>query len=180
MAGLGPRPVAKGRRFGRRFLRAEDGATAVEFAFVVLPFFFMVFSILEMALIFTVNAVLENATLETGRLIRTGQASAAGMDGPAFKNRLCAGMSIFKDQCADRATVDVRVVPQFADAPQDDMAEDEDFTPVYANGLPGDLIVVRVWYEHPLITAFLVQGVAHTQERTTVLMATTAFRNEPP
>ena len=37
----------------------------------------MLFAVLEMALIFTVDSVLDNAAVETGRLVRTGQATAA-------------------------------------------------------------------------------------------------------
>jgi Flp pilus assembly protein TadG len=182
MTGRAPGPVGRGRRLRRGFLRAQDGSTAVEFAFVVFPFCFMVFSILEVALIFTVNSVLENATIETGRLVRTGQASAANMGAVEFKNRLCSRMSIFAGDCAERASIDVRVIPQF-DAEPPDPTNGGEFDPsglTYANGLPGDLILVRVWYKHPLVTAFLAQGLSRLPDGTTLLMATTAFRNEPP
>lgn len=179
MAGLRSWPSARVRRRLRLFLRADDGSTAVEFAFVIFPFFFMIFAILELALIFTVNSVLENATIETGRLVRTGQASATNMGAAEFKNRLCARMSVFAAQCAQRATIDVREIPQFADAPTTG-ADDGGFVPTYSNGQPGSLIVVRVWYQHPLITAFLAQGLSRRPDGTTLLMATTAFRNEPP
>lgn len=182
MAGGRSWPGARARNRLRRFARAEDGSVAVEFAFVVFPFFFMVFAILEVALIFTVNSVLENATIETGRLVRTGQASAANMGAVEFKNRLCARMSIFAGECDTRATIDVRVIPQFDAVPPDPTSGGE-FDPsglTYANGLPGDLILVRVWYKHPLITAFLAQGLSRMPDGTTLLMSTTAFRNEPP
>lgn len=181
MAGRRPWPGARGRGALRRFLRAQDGSTLVEFAFVIFPFFFMVFAILEVALIFTVNSVLENATIETGRLVRTGQASAVNMGAVEFKNRLCARMSIFADECQSRASIDVRVIPQFDAVPPDPTAGGE-FDPsglTYANGLPGDLILVRVWYKHPLVTAFLAQSLSRLPDGTTLLMSTTAFRNEP-
>ena len=44
---------------------------------------------------------------------------------------------------------------------------------------PGDLILVRVWYRHPLLTTFLSQGLSNVGDRTAMLTATTAFRNEP-
>ena len=49
----------------------------------------------------------------------------------------------------------------------------------YANFNPGDLVLVRVWYQHPLLTTFLSQGLSHVGDRTAMLSATTAFRNEP-
>ena len=173
---------ATGRRASwRALLRDRDGSAAVEFGLVVLPFCVMVFAIIEVALIFTLDSVLENAAIETGRLVRTGQASAQGMTAAQFKTRLCSKMSIFAADCPARATVDVRVIPQFNTAPPDPLAG-EGFDPSglsYANGNPGDLILVRVWYQHPLLTSFLSQGLSSVGDRTAMLTATTAFRNEP-
>lgn len=165
----------------RGLLRNRDGSAAVEFALVALPFCFMIFAILEVALIFTLDSVLENAAIDTGRLVRTGQASAQGMTALQFKADLCSRMSIFSGDCAEKATVDVRVIPQFNTTPPDPLAG-EGFDPSglsYANGNPGDLVLVRVWYQHPLVTSFLSQGLSQIGDRTAVLTATTAFRNEP-
>ena len=68
-----------GRRWLGGLLRNRDGSAAVEFGLVVLPFCVMIFAILEVALIFTLDSVLENAAIGTGRLVRTGQGSAQGM-----------------------------------------------------------------------------------------------------
>lgn len=169
------------RRLRRSFLRATDGAAAVEFGMIALPFLFMLFSILEIGLIFVLDSVLDNATIETGRLVRTGQASAAGMTTAQFKTTLCGRMSIFESGCEARVSVDVRVIPQFATTPPDPMAGGtfNEGALTYANGVPGDLILVRAWYRHTLITPFLAQGLSRLNDGTARLMATTAFRNEP-
>ena len=171
------------REAGRRrgLWRADDGATAVEFGMVAFPFFFMMFAILELALVFVLDSVLENAAIETGRLIRTGQASAQNMTAEQFKTSLCSRMSIFSGDCEDRADVDVRVIPQFDIDPPDPMADGtfDESSLTYANGAPGDLILVRVWYRHPLVTPFLAQGLSRLGDGTARLTATTAFRNEP-
>ena len=169
-----------GRRLGG-LLRNRDGSAAVEFGLVALPFCVMIFAILEVALIFTLDSVLENAAIATGRLVRTGQASAQGMTAAQFKDNLCSRMSIFSGDCAANATIDVRVIPQFNTNPPDPL-DGEGFDPsglTYANGNPGDLVLVRVWYQHPLLTTFLSQGLSHVGDRTAMLTATTAFRNEP-
>ena len=165
----------------RGFLRAEDGATAVEFGMVALPFLFMMFAVLELALVFVVDSVLANAAIETGRLIRTGQASAQNMTAEQFKTALCRRMSIFSGDCPTRASVDVRVIPQFDVDPPDPMAGGtfDEASLTYANGNPGDLILVRVWYRQPLLTTFMAQGLSRLNDGTTRLTATTAFRNEP-
>ncbi len=171
----------RGRPSRGSLLRNRDGSAAVEFALVALPFCFMIFAILEVALIFTLDSVLENAAISTGRLVRTGQASAQGMTAAEFKTQLCSRMSIFSGDCESRATIDVREIPQFNTAPPDPLAG-EGFDPsglTYTNGQPGSLMVVRVWYEHPLLTTFLSQGLSDVGDRTAMLTATTAFRNEP-
>jgi Flp pilus assembly protein TadG len=171
-----------GRRLRRDLLRDRDGSAAVEFAFVAFPFCLMIFAILEVALVFTLDSVLENAAIATGRLVRTGQASAQGMTAAQFKSELCSRMSVFSDECETRATVDVRVIPQFNFAPPDPLAGDgfDSGGLGYTNGNPGNLMLVRVWYQHPLVTTFLSQGLAKVAPNTAVLTATTAFRNEPP
>lgn len=165
----------------RGFWRDRDGSAAVEFGMVALPFCMMIFAVLELGLVFVLDSVLENATIETGRLVRTGQATAQGMTAATFKTQLCSRMSTFQADCASRATVDVRVIPQFATTPPDPMSggvfNADSLT--YSNGAPGSLMLVRVWYRQPLLTTFLAQGLSRLNDGTTILTATTAFRNEP-
>ena len=82
---------------------------------------------------------------------------------------------------ATRATVDVRVIPQFATTPPDPMdgGTFNNGVLTYSNGAPGDLVLVRVWYRQPLLTTFLAQGLSRMNDGTAMLTATTAFRNEP-
>ncbi|WP_332660185.1 TadE/TadG family type IV pilus assembly protein [Brevundimonas sp.] len=176
-----PRLPAARRGFFARLLTARDGSAAVEFAMVALPFGMMLFAILELGLVFVTDSVLENAAIETGRLIRTGQASDQSMTAAQFKTSLCGRMSIFAPDCAARASVDVRVIPQFAVTPPDPMAGGTFNTGslTYSNGNPGDLVLVRVWYRQPLVTTFLTQGLSRMNDGAAMLTATTAFRNEP-
>ncbi len=173
------RPARRG--LVRGLLRSSDGSAAVEFGMVALPFVLMMFAILEIGIVFVTDSVLENATIETGRLVRTGQASAQSMTAATFKTALCSRMSIFSADCTSRATVDVRVIPQFATTPPDPMSTGtfNDGVLTYSNGVPGDLVLVRVWYRQPLLTTFLAQGLSRMNDGAAMLTATTAFRNEP-
>lgn len=175
------RPLKLLARFGRRFGRDRRGSAAVEFAFVALPFFGMLFAVLELALIFTLDAVLENAAIDTGRLVRTGQASAASFDKDRFKQELCSRMSIFSGDCEDRAIVDVQPITTFDSPIVDDPVTDgtlDDGKTFYDGGAPGSLMLVRVWYRQPVFTPFLSQEVEAWKNGHT-LTATTAFQNEP-
>lgn len=169
-------------RFMRRFARARDGATAVEFALVGLPFFLLTFAILEIGLIFVLSAVLDTAVLGAGRLVRTGQAEAGSITAEKFKTELCSRMSVFAGDCINRASVDVREVVQFRTPLVPDPTETgafDDSQLTYQLGQPGSLMLVRVWYRQPIVTPLLAQAVSRMKDDTALLISTTSFRNEP-
>lgn len=150
---------------------------------IAFPFFFLMFAIMELGLVFVTDSVLENAAMETGRLVRTGQVAGSNMSAAQFKTELCNRMSIFKNDCPARATVDVREIPQFRNAnPPDPLANGTSFDNsglTYLTGQPGSLILVRTWYKQPLFTPFLAQALSKLGDGSTIMIATTAFRNEP-
>tara|TARA_R110000764_G_scaffold150648_1_gene238167 strand:- start:257 stop:802 length:546 start_codon:yes stop_codon:yes gene_type:complete len=175
-------PLKLRRRRRTGFWGARDGSAAVEFAMVALPFFFMMFAILELGLVFVIDSVLENATMETSRLIRTGEAETSAMTAAQFKTSLCSRMSIFQPDCAARATVDVRVIPNFTTPnPPDPMASGTFQTTSlsYDDGGSGSIMLVRVWYKQPLVTPFLNEGLSRLRDGSAYLTATAVFRNEP-
>ncbi len=179
------RPDVWRSRLGRRHRtdarRAREGAAAVEFAMVALPFFVLLYSLIELGLVFMIDAVAENAVVDATRLVRTGQAYEQGFDATKFKTAFCNNMSVFKSGCAARTTVDVRVVASFAAT---DEGEDTDGDGVpdkdnYNGGDAEDLVVVRIWYRQPMIAPSLTQAVSKGGPGEIVISSTTAFRNEP-
>ena len=166
----------------RRFRRDQTGATAIEFAFVAAPFFFMMFALLELGMLFVMDVVLETAVSQTGRLVRTGQAHQRAMSVTEFRQEVCGRMGIFESQCRERLLVDVRVLPRFTGQtppdPVNAQGELSDTGLVFAMGGPRDIILVSAWYPQPLFTPLVSQGAERVAGRR-VLNATTAFRNEP-
>src|SRR5471032_2864150 len=73
----------------RRFVRRENGATAVEFALVATPFIALLIAILETALVFFAQQVLQTATTQTSRLIMTGQAQTQNLTAAQFQQAVC-------------------------------------------------------------------------------------------
>ena len=150
---------------------------------VGLPFFFMLFAIMEVGLIFVTDSILDNATSQTARLIRTGQAAGSNMTAAQFKTQLCDRMGIFRGDCPSRATVDVRVLTQFRNqTPPDPTASGTAFDGsqlTYVTGQPGSLVLVRVWYKQPLITPLMSQALSRLKDDNALLVSTAAFRNEP-
>ncbi|MGV9008298.1 TadE/TadG family type IV pilus assembly protein [Brevundimonas sp.] len=161
--------------------RKREGAAAVEFAMVILPFSLMMFALLELGVVFVLDSVLANATIQSGRLIRTGQAEAATMTAQQFRDNLCGRMSIFASQCDERISIDVRVISAFNTVPPDPMINGTNFNEgqmTFNYGTRNSLILVRVWYRQPLVTVFLAQSLSRLNDGSVRLMSATAFRNE--
>lgn len=162
--------------------RRREGAAALEFAFIALPFFLLLFAILEVGVVFVLDAVLKNATDDASRLVRTGQAEKDGFTEARFKSELCARMSVFSGDCPSRVTLDVREIEQFTNPDLRDPIVDGQLEPDglgYESGQPGSLMVVRAWYRHPVVTPMLQQSLSRLKDGSTLLSATVAFRNEP-
>ena len=168
------------RRARRR--QGREGVAAIEFAMVAIPFLMMIFAILELGMVFVIDSMLETATTQAGRLVRTGLADQQKFTAARFKTELCDRMTLFKSDCASRATVDVRVIPQFSAPDPLDPITDGQIDPtkaIFEGGDPGDLILVRVWYVHPLVTPLLNQATSRVGNGKVLLVSATAFRNEP-
>lgn len=173
-------PFPAPRKSGPRPRRS--GVAAVEFALIATPFFFLLFAILQLAFLFLLDSLLENATLQTARLVRTGEAVDRGLTREQFKSRLCARMSVFAAECPDRLVVEIRELPQFRNQtlqnPVVNGVLSESSLP-YTNGQASTLMLVRVWYKQPLFAPTLFQAVSRLNSGETLLNVTTAFRSEP-
>lgn len=179
-------------RFAKRFKRNEDGATAVEFAFVALPFFALLFGIMELALVFFVNSALVHATSEAGRLIRVGNFQACGgVD--EFKAIVCSNMKGLGN-CWKNVRIDVVegtsfktiALPDIPDVePRDPDQTGDDAVPQTANGVyntnaSGDTMVVRAVLHYRLaLPPLLTRLDSPKGSGARTMVATTAFRNEP-
>jgi Flp pilus assembly protein TadG len=164
------------RRAGplRRFRGDEAGATAVEFAIVALPFFTLMFAIIETAIVFFAGQALETATADAARLIMTGQAQQQSFSQAQFRQQICDNMRAMLD--CETLKVDVRTYAAFAgSAPR----PDDDEEPQYAPGVGGDIVVVRASYEWPLVTSLVGLSLADRPDGKRLIAATAAFRNEP-
>ena len=173
----------------KRFAAAREGAAAVEFALVMAPFLFLVFAVLELALVFLLSTSLDTATERTARRIRTGEVQTAGEGAAAFKTALCQRMTWLSSNCSTALKVDVRRFQQFADSnlpnPITDCAPPatgkcfDDSALLFDHGGPTDVVVVRTFYQWPLLTPFLNQALSRLNGNVAVIRSTQTFRNEP-
>lgn len=171
------------RRRGRTASDApREGSAAVEFAMVATPFFLMIFAVLELGMVFLVDSVLENAVVEASRIVRTGQADERSLTAAQFKTEFCAQMMVFEGDCASRADIDVRVLPEFSEGlPESPISNGvlDKSKLQYDRGGPGTLMLVRVFYSQPLITPFMQQAMSRLNSGAAMISVATAFRNEP-
>ncbi len=165
----------------RSLAKNEEGVTAIEFAFVALPFFTIVFAILELGLAVLVNRMVDNAVIEASRMIRTGQAYNANFSTADFENQICASLPSFLCH-ADRIRVNVSVADDFVNVTSIDSLYDEDGNLKddgdYNPSDESDIVAVNVIYKWPMFTSLLnLSALDHGNERH--LSSTMVFRNEP-
>lgn len=187
-----PAPVAARRarfRLLARFRRSQDGATAVEFAFISIPFLMLLVAILETALLFWTSQVLEESVSQTSRRLLTGEALTrytgnAATNTQAFKNDVCANAPGLVD--CSKLVIDVRAYTSFANAKNGT----DGTNPISAGGLnttgfgytapqPQQIVVVRAVLEYPLYFTYWSASLANIGSGRRGIVASTTFRTEP-
>jgi Flp pilus assembly protein TadG len=170
------RKIASMQRLLAAFARKQDGAAAVEFALVGLPFFWLVFVIFETAAVLFTDIALQNGVAETARLIRTGQVQTQGISGAQFKTLLCGNIASYVD--CSKVHVYVSTSPDLP-VPSPDMMAADDKTPEgFSPGGPMEWAVVQVRYDWKLFVPgiSLLANKDGTYRR---LVAGALLRNEP-
>lgn len=178
--------AAGARRFlptklARRFIRQDDGSAAIEFGMVALPFLALVFAIMETSIVFFAGQTLETAAADSARLVMTGQAQNQGFSQAKFKEEVCKRIfGLFN--CADGLQVDVRTYSSFSSIDSSKPIDANgnlvnNFT--YNPGGPGEIVVVRLLYQFPVYVSLLGLNLSDMAGSKRLIMATSAFRNEP-
>jgi len=167
----------------RRFACDGSGASAVEFALVAIPTILTLLAILEVGIMYFATFNLESATAQGARLIRTGQAQNQSFDAGKFKTEVCKHISA-PITCAG-LQLDVRHYSSFGGAGSDltnplDGNGNMKTNFAYDPGVGGDVVVVRAFYEWPLVAKLPKPiSLGNMQNGDRLLVATAAFRNEP-
>jgi Flp pilus assembly protein TadG len=165
----------------RRFATNEKGTTAIEFSFVAIPFFGLMFAIVEIGLTFFAQQTLETAVEMSARLIRTGVAQEQQLDSNSFRTKICSRVGVLFD--CGKLKIDVRTIETFDSTspplPLDDEGNLTDETFVYTPGHGGDIVLVRAFYEWPSLTKSIYFSLANTGNGNFLMATTAAFKNEP-
>jgi Flp pilus assembly protein TadG len=176
------------RRFRRWWLpeigRDDRASTAVEFAIIAAPFLALMGAIIESALAFLAGQVLDTATNDAARLIRTGQAKQQGLDLTSFTAEVCKRLYVLVN-CSG-ISVDARVLSggfsSFSTSQPTLYDSNGNFDPsklTFDMGGSTDIVVVRVYYQYPILINKLAPGLATLPNGKRLLTGVAAFRNEP-
>lgn len=171
------------RQFGSaraRFAADEQGATAVEFAIVATPFLAMLLAIIQTGLIFLSQEILQSATLQASRLIMTGTAQTQKLSSAQFQQNICNYASPLIN-CAN-VYLNVQVFSSFSTVAGANPISGGSISTAglgYNPGNPGDIVLVQVFYEIPVVLGPLNFNLTNMSGNNRLIVATSVFRNEP-
>lgn len=184
------RPAGGATRWSssRAFFRCRKGATAVEFALVAAPFLALLVAILQSALVFFASRVLDEVTEEASRYIMTGQAQQGGVSQAGFKTYVCTGSNTSALVSAlftcSNIMINVQNYSDFASASTTSPTltfnnGNVSNTWSYNTGNPGDIIVVQVMYQWPVVLGPLSMNLSNLSNGNRLLVSTAVFKSEP-
>jgi Flp pilus assembly protein TadG len=161
--------LLRGVTVSSRFRKREDGAAAVEFALVALPFFALMFAVIELSIFFFASRYLEDQVFNVSRRILTGQINGPGSCA-TFKSRLESAMQ--EAYLRGTPVITFTKLNSYTGSPPP-----EDFnSPSCQTGGPGQRVLVEVSYNYPFAAFRVFSGNSNISELP--LRAATAFTIE--
>jgi Flp pilus assembly protein TadG len=199
----GTAPGRTGRSQLRRFIRSKDGAAAIEFAILAIPYFLIVFAIIETFIAYMGEQLVGNAVDTLARELRTGNITYqrnnndTDKDRTEFREIFCDEISILIKCSAteaaqpDKLLLDVRSFPSFKDIPttiprisNDPFAELDESSMAYSPGGPKTINMLRAYYKWDVITDLIrpyisnVRPAGGSRPSYFLIMETAAYQNE--
>jgi Flp pilus assembly protein TadG len=168
----------------RRLPGDDRAATAVEFALLVPPLIFLILASLQLSIIFFAGQYLQSLTTLAARQIMTGQIQNAGDSQSQFQTAVCANAPTLFFSCGNMM-VDVESASSYSSlntatlTPTYNGSGAVTNTWAYSPGNPGDIVILRVMYNWPVVAAPLLPGLADQSNGSRLLVATSVFKNEP-
>jgi Flp pilus assembly protein TadG len=175
----------------KAFGKNERGAVLIEFALLALPFFTLIYAILETSIVFLAGQILDSAVQDASRKIRTGESSTLSWTVDSFRDEVCEGLYGMFNCDADKLIVKVEVVTTFGSATVvepvgDDCmpgGDEEDcewtITPAYDGGVGSSIVLVQAYYKWPTLVNVWGFNLSTQAGGTRLLSAVRVFRNEP-
>lgn len=159
----------------------RDGATAIEFSFLFVPYLLLSLGIIEMSMMFASESLLEGATTQAARSVKTGKLQQSGvgdMEGE-FRASLCAAAPVLI-RCED-IVIEARVMDSFSDFDGMQPTFDENGNMVSSGFDPGvssGRVLIRASYNYQALTP-LVGEMLWGPDRRRLFMSTVVMQIEP-
>ena len=192
------RLLAPAIKRGSALARNQDGAVLVEFALLAVPFFALVFAILETSLTFLAQQVLDSALQDATSSIRTGQ-SQASWSTEQFRRELCGRtFGLFECSASDAGTERLRIKvepvtdfdtavgqiglpvdPTCTEPGAEEAACDWTLAESFDDGRGSDVIIAQAFYKWPTLVNLPWFNLANQAGNNRLLSAVRVFKNEP-
>jgi Flp pilus assembly protein TadG len=172
-------------RWLRTALADRRGTTAIEFAILAPPFFLIIGGILQTAMVFLAQQILDSATQDAARLVRTGQGQTFSTTD--FKTQICNELFGLFD-CSDGNKFRIYVAPignftagttpgaSPVDAGTGKFTLANDY---YDPGAGSSVMSVKVYYKWSVFLSFMGFSLATNSDGTRLMAAVRVFSNEP-
>jgi Flp pilus assembly protein TadG len=172
-----PKPVS---RLLNRLRRDRRGNTGLELAVVAVPVLMILFGTIEIGMMICESAVVEGATREAARKVRTGAAQTSANPIATFTQAFCAALSGPYD-CAS-FSYDVRTFSDFTTIALPAVTYDQTGKPtnaVFQPGAAGSVVTVRVIHQHSFATPLIGIAMGAGTSNSIPIIATAVFKTEP-
>lgn len=169
---------------GRAFARDDRGVTAIEFGLLALPFFTIIYAILETTMVFFAAQILDSAVEDASRMVKTGQAQSSGYTIDDFRTLMC-GYTFNIFDCS-QIKIKVAKITNFSSTTTSNTVQTcttttctwtvaEGFSP----GVGREVVQVFAYYRWPLLVNLPYFNLKNQPDNYRLLGATRVFRNEP-
>lgn len=191
---LRPIRVLKNKLCVSRFAENTDGASAVEFALVSIPFILAVGAIFQICLINWASQNLDESLQKAARTIYTGSFQTANKSErssdalmQSLKDSICGASGSNSGRvfgCSD-LKIDVSTSTSFASSKSATAFDEQtgtwskDFGNKYTCAKPGDIVVITAALKYPIGFRFLNIGFSSFEDGSRLIMSTVVTRTEP-
>lgn len=167
----------------KKWVRNDDGVTAIEFSLLLTPYLMLTLGIIEISIMFMSASLMEGATNSAARLIRTGQFQERVDAGEApdelFQSVLCDYVTVLID--CNEVVSEVQELDSFNDFASAGPQFDEDGNLISTGVVPGgssERSLIRTGYRYTMVTP-LVGTLLGGADRSVLFMSTIVLQSEP-
>ncbi|HEY1735581.1 MAG TPA: TadE/TadG family type IV pilus assembly protein [Methylovirgula sp.] len=167
-----------------RFWRRREGATAVEFGLIAVPFILIIMATVQTAIVYMAQQELETVTEQASRYILTDQSTNSTQ--AQFAQTVCNQVSalfncnnlminVVNYGTGTNFSTATTTAPTLTYNSNGTVSNTWSFSP----GTNGSIVVVQVMYQWPIYLKPFSFNLANLPNGNRLLMATAVFRNEP-